>query len=57
MTDKEKKLQSSCFLCEQNGANVIVSGSALIRHNNPREAIQFMRNTVDEAIQRSHLER
>ncbi|PVD37147.1 hypothetical protein C0Q70_04142 [Pomacea canaliculata] len=43
--------------CADNGANVIVSGSALIRHNNPREAIQFMRNTVDEAIQRSHLER
>ena len=41
----------------QNGANVIVSGSALVKHDNPREAIDYMRSCVNEAIQKSQLER
>ena len=47
----------SLYLIFQVGANVIVSGTALVKHDNPREAIQFMRATVNEAIQKSQLER
>ena len=41
----------------QAGANMIVSGSALMKSDNPGEVIQFMRNMVDDSIQKSQLER
>lgn len=41
----------------QAGANMIVSGSAVINSDNPRETICYMRNAVEEAIQKSQLER
>ncbi|KAH3700390.1 hypothetical protein DPMN_075366 [Dreissena polymorpha] len=43
--------------CADAGANMIVSGSALINSENPRETIRYMRTVVEEAIQRSQLER
>ena len=36
---------------------MIVSGSAVVKSDNPRETIQYMRNIVDDAFQKSHLER
>ena len=41
----------------QAGANMIVSGSALMKSDNPGEVMQFMRNMVDDSIQKSQLER
>ena len=41
----------------QAGANMIVSGSAVIQSENPRETIQYMRNVVDGAIEKTKLER
>ena len=36
---------------------MIVSGSAVIQSENPRETIQYMRNIVDDALQKNCLER
>jgi hypothetical protein len=36
---------------------MIVSGSALMKSDNPGEVMQFMRNMVDDSIQKSQLER
>ncbi|GAB1597747.1 ribulose-phosphate 3-epimerase-like [Argonauta hians] len=43
--------------CADAGANMIVSGSAIINSDNPRQTISFLRMTVEEAIQKSQLER
>ncbi|KAL4229542.1 hypothetical protein ACF0H5_012581 [Mactra antiquata] len=43
--------------CADAGANMIVSGSAVTGSENPRETINYMRNVVEEAIQKSQLER
>lgn len=41
----------------QAGANMIVSGTAVVKSDNPRETINYLRRAVDEAIQKSNLER
>lgn len=41
----------------QAGANMIVSGSAVVKSDNPRETIKQLRNVVEEQIQKSLLER
>lgn len=43
--------------CADAGANMIVSGNAVITSENPRETMNYMRNVVEEAIQKSQLER
>lgn len=44
-------------LCAEAGANMIVSGSALVNSSNPAQAMQFMRTRVSDNIQKSQLER
>lgn len=44
-------------MCANAGANMIVSGSALMKSDNPREVMQTLRNTVEDSIQKSQLER
>lgn len=41
----------------QAGANMIVSGSAIMKSDAPREVINVLRGAVEEAIQKSQLER
>ena len=41
----------------QAGANLIVSGSAVMKSTNPRETIQILRCAVNEAMQKANLER
>ena len=36
---------------------MIVSGTAVVKSDNPREVIGNLRTVVDEAIQKRHLER
>lgn len=43
--------------CADAGANLIVSGSAVVGSDNPRQTISYMRMVVDEAIQKGQLER
>jgi len=37
-------------VCAQAGANMIVSGSAIMRSTDPRHAMSMMRNAVVDAI-------
>jgi len=41
----------------QAGANMIVSGTAVVSSDDPRGVISLLRQSVDEAIQKSQLER
>ena len=43
--------------CANAGANMIVSGTAIINAPDQRQVISMMRDTVKDAIQRSQLER
>ena len=43
--------------CADAGANWIVSGTAIIGSENPRQVMQMMRDSVNEAINRTQLER
>lgn len=48
---------STIDLCAEAGANMIVSGSAVTGSDQPRQVISMLRLAVDEAIQKSQLER
>lgn len=43
--------------CADAGANMIVSGSAIMRSSNPKQVIYDLRKSIDEAIQQRSLER
>ncbi len=43
--------------CANAGANWIVSGTAITGSQNPRQVMELMRIAVNDAIQRSQLER
>uniref|UniRef100_T1ISQ6 Origin recognition complex subunit 4 n=1 Tax=Strigamia maritima TaxID=126957 RepID=T1ISQ6_STRMM len=43
--------------CAEAGANMIVSGSAIINSENPRQVISRLRTSVEEALQKAQLER
>ncbi|KAL3836423.1 hypothetical protein ACJMK2_021856 [Sinanodonta woodiana] len=43
--------------CAEAGANMFVSGSAVLNSDNPRVTIQALRNIVNETFQKSQLER
>ena len=36
---------------------MIVSGSAVVQSDNPRETIQYMRNIVEDALQKNCVDR
>ncbi|XP_076331815.1 ribulose-phosphate 3-epimerase [Tachypleus tridentatus] len=44
-------------LCAEAGANMIVSGTAVTTSDDPRRIISSLRHSVEEAIQKSRLER
>lgn len=44
-------------MCAEAGANMIVSGTAVTNSNNPRQVISILRQSVEEAIQKTQLER
>ncbi|XP_078493866.1 ribulose-phosphate 3-epimerase-like [Ciona intestinalis] len=48
---------SSIHHCAEAGANMIVSGSAIMRSNDPRKVISDLRGVVQEVIQQTSLER
>jgi ribulose-phosphate 3-epimerase len=43
--------------CAEAGANAIISGTALMKNDNPADAVTFMKNKVDEVIRKSQLDR
>ncbi|XP_074652181.1 ribulose-phosphate 3-epimerase-like isoform X2 [Tubulanus polymorphus] len=43
--------------CAEAGANMIVSGSAVVKSDTPRETINTMREAVNTVIQRSQIDR
>ncbi|CAH1258774.1 RPE [Branchiostoma lanceolatum] len=48
---------STIDMAAEAGANMIVSGTAVVRSDNPRDVIGQLRGKVDEAIQKANLER
>ena len=48
---------SNIDVCAEAGANIIVSGTAVTAAPNPRQVITHLRNSVENAIQKSQLER
>jgi len=48
---------STIHSCAEAGANMIVSGSAVVGSANPRQVIGLLRTAVEDALQRSQLER
>ncbi|XP_055071952.1 ribulose-phosphate 3-epimerase isoform X2 [Misgurnus anguillicaudatus] len=47
----------SIHRCAEAGANMIVSGSAVVGSDDPRSVIALLRNVVSEAIQKRSLDR
>lgn len=43
--------------CAEAGANMIVSGSAIMRSDDPRAVINLLRNVCSEAAQKRSLDR
>ncbi len=41
----------------QAGANMIVSGTAIMKSDAPREVINVLRQAVEDSVQKSQLER
>lgn len=48
---------STIHLCAEAGANMIVSGTAVTGASDPTQVISHLRNSVENAIQKSQLER
>ena len=49
--DMKRTYRCVCVcVCAQAGANMIVSGSAIMRSTDPRHAMSMMRNAVVDAI-------
>ena len=47
---------TSMCVCEQAGANMIVSGSAVVRSSDPSHVMSVMRKAVTESLQKqSHI--
>ena len=48
---------STIDICAEAGANMIVSGTAITGATDPSQVIALLRNSVENAIQKSQLER
>ena len=57
MKSKSKPCRQFIIPMFQAGANMIVSGSAVMKSDNPRQVIGYMRQAVDDAISKANLER
>jgi len=50
------EVTSMLCVCEQAGANMIVSGSAVVRSSDPSHVMSVMRKAVTESLQKqSHI--